>query len=175
MISVAHEQIKRLALLAMLTALAVSLRIAHIIPIPNMQPVTDILMIATLELGLSFGFTMAALIMVISNIFLGFGIWTIPQIFAYMICVLLVWTLGKIPFIRKNPIVLAIIAAFLGYVYGFIINLSMSIWGGIPAFIAYTASSFLFDTYHCIGNFLFFPILYKPLTMALKRYNRGIL
>lgn len=173
MISSVQVQIKKLTLLAVLTALAVVLRITHIIPVPNMQPVTDMLMIVTLNLGLSFGLTMAALVMIISNIFLGFGIWTLPQIIAYMVCVLLVWGLGKISFVRKHIIVLAIIAGSLGYVYGFIINLGMSIWGGIPAFITYTASSFLFDTYHVIGNFIFFPILYKPLTIALERYNRG--
>lgn len=168
-----HKQIKRLALLAILTAMAVVLRVAHFIPVPNVQPVTDILMISTLEMGFGFGVALAVLVMVISNIFLGFGIWTLPQIAAYAVCVLVVFLFGKIPVFCKHFWLQIILATLLGYVYGLIINFGMSIWGGWEAFIVYTAGSFLFDTYHCIGNFVFYPILYKPLTLALKRYNRG--
>ena len=81
-------QIRQIALLAMLTAMCVVLRIFKIIPIPNVQPVTDILMIVTLYLGIGSGITLAALTMLLSNIYLGFGIWTIPQILAYAGCVL---------------------------------------------------------------------------------------
>lgn len=81
-------QIRQIALLAMLTAMCVVLRIFKIIPIPNVQPVTDILMIVTLYLGIGSGITLATLTMLISNIYLGFGIWTIPQILAYAGCVL---------------------------------------------------------------------------------------
>ena len=81
-------QIRQIALLAMLTAMCVVLRIFKIIPIPNVQPVTDILMIVTLYLGIGSGITLATLTMLISNIYLGFGIWTIPQISAYASCVL---------------------------------------------------------------------------------------
>ena len=166
-------QIRQLTLLALLIALAVVLRIAKIIPIPNVQPVTDILMIVTLELGIGFGFSMAVLVMVISNIFLGFGIWTIPQIFAYAVCVVVVYLCSKFSVFNKHFSVQIVVASLLGYVYGLVINFGMSIWGGFPAFIAYTIGSFPFDTYHCIGNFIFYPLLYKPLTIALKRYKRG--
>ncbi len=166
-------QIRQLTLLALLTALAVVLRIAKIIPIPNVQPVTDILMIVTLELGIGFGFSMAVLVMVISNIFLGFGIWTIPQILAYAVCVVVVYLCSKFSVFKKHFSVQIVVASLLGYVYGLVINFGMSIWGGFPAFIAYTIGSFSFDTYHCIGNFIFYPLLYKPLTIALKRYKRG--
>lgn len=64
-------QIRQITLLAMLTAMCVVLRIFKIIPIPNVQPVTDILMIATLYLGIGSGITLAALTMLISNIYLG--------------------------------------------------------------------------------------------------------
>ena len=60
-------QIRQITLLAMLTAMCVVLRIFKIIPIPNVQPVTDILMIATLYLGIGSGITLAALTMLIIN------------------------------------------------------------------------------------------------------------
>ena len=74
---------KKIALLAILTAMCVALRIFKIIPVPNVQPVTDILMIVTLNIGFGFGFALALLTMVVSNIYLGFGIWTVSQVLAY--------------------------------------------------------------------------------------------
>ena len=63
-------QLQRLTLLALLTAMCVVLRIFKIIDIPNVQPVTDIIMLTTLELGAGTGILLAILVMVISNIFL---------------------------------------------------------------------------------------------------------
>lgn len=159
----------------MLTAMCVVLRIFKIIPIPNVQPVTDILMIVTLYLGIGSGITLAALTMLISNIYLGFGIWTIPQILAYAGCVLTVAFLNKVTPLQNHFWLQVALATFLGWEYGFLVDLGMTIFGGLPAFIAYLVSSFAFDTYHAIGNFAFYFVLYKPITKALEAYQRRII
>ncbi|CAM3199760.1 hypothetical protein SAMN04487792_1650 [Lactobacillus bombicola] len=163
---------KKIALMAVLTAMCVSLRLFKIIPIPNVQPVTDILMIVTLNLSIGFGLTLAVLTMVISNIYLGFGLWTIPQIFAYGACILTVALLSKLTPLKDHLTLQLILATFLGWEYGFWVDLGMSIYGGIPAFLAYWASSLTFDTYHAIGNLAFYPVLYKPLCLALNHFQR---
>lgn len=165
-------QIRQIALMAMLTAMCVVLRIFKVIPIPNVQPVTDILMIVTLTLGIGSGILLAALTMFISNIYLGFGIWTIPQILAYVGCVLTIALLAKVLPIQNHFWMQLALATFLGWEYGFLVDLGMTIFGGFPAFIAYLVSSFTFDTYHAIGNFAFYFVLYKPVTLALKKYQR---
>lgn len=167
-----RAQIRQIALMAMLTAMCVVLRIFKIIPIPNVQPVTDILMIVTLTLGIGLGILLAALTMFISNIYLGFGIWTIPQILAYVGCVLTIALLAKVLPIQNHFWMQLALATFLGWEYGFLVDLGMTIFGGFPAFIAYLVSSFAFDTYHAIGNFAFYFVLYKPVTLALKKYQR---
>ncbi|GIP66727.1 ECF transporter S component [Lactobacillus helveticus] len=165
-------QIRQIALMAMLTAMCVVLRIFKVIPIPNVQPVTDILMIVTLTLGIGSGILLAALTMFISNIYLGFGIWTIPQILAYVGCVLTIALLAKVLPIQNHFWMQLALATFLGWEYGFLVDLGMTIFGGFPAFIAYLVSSFAFDTYHAIGNFAFYFVLYRPVTLALKKYQR---
>lgn len=167
-----RAQIRQIALMAMLTAMCVVLRIFKVIPIPNVQPVTDILMIVTLTLGIGSGILLAALTMFISNIYLGFGIWTIPQILAYVGCVLTIALLAKVLPIQNHFWMQLALATFLGWEYGFLVDLGMTIFGGFPAFIAYLVSSFAFDTYHAIGNFAFYFVLYKPVTLALKKYQR---
>ena len=146
-----HAQVKRMTLIAMLAALGTVLRVFKIIPIPNVQPVTDMIMIETLMLGI------------------GFGIWTIPQILAYAVCVLTVAGLAKITPLKKHFTLQLILATFLGFEYGFIVSLGMSIYGGWAAFVAYWLSGLLFDFYHAVGNFGCYFILYKPLTVAFKR------
>lgn len=168
-------QLRQLTLLAILTALSVVLRIAKLVPIPNVQPVSDILMIVTLELGVGFGIALTALTMFLSNIILGFGIWTIPQILAYIGCVLTIAFLAKILPLKKHLTLQIIVAVIIGFEYGFLVSLGMSIYGGVAAFVAYWLSGILFDFYHAAGNFAFYLVLYKPLTMALEKYEKRLL
>lgn len=172
MLTKERVQIRSLALLAILVAMCVTLRIFKIIDIPNVQPVTDMIMIVTLTMGAGFGFALSALTMILSNIYLGFGIWTIPQIMAYVGCVLVVILLDKTTPLKQHFWMQVIVATLLGYVYGLLINFGMSIWGGWSSFLGYVAGSFLFDTYHCLGNLGFYFVLYKPLTLALNNYKR---
>lgn len=161
---------KRLALLGVLTALCVVLRIFKIIPVPNVQPVTAIIMLTTLFVSGEMGFALAILTMIISNIFLGFGIWTIPQILAYGGCVLTILLFKKLTPLTKWFWLQLALVAFLGIEYGILVDLGMTIFGGLPAFIAYWAGSILFDTYHAIGNVIFYLLLYKPISLALKHF-----
>ena len=165
-----HMQVKRMTLIAMLAALGTVLRVFKIIPIPNVQPVTDLIMIATLVLGVGFGISLAMMIMILSNLLLGFGIWTVPQILAYAVCVLTVAGLAKVTPLKKHFTLQLILATFLGFEYGFFVSLGMSIYGGWAAFLAYWLSGLLFDLYHALGNLGCYFILYKPLTVAFKHY-----
>jgi uncharacterized membrane protein len=167
----ARNRTRQVTLLGILTALCVALRIVKI-PFPNVQPVTDILMIVTLLLGVSAGLLLAVSTMVISNIFLGFGLWTFPQIGAYALCILLVvlvkWLL---PLTRWFWLQL-VIATALGFVYGFLISIGMAAIGSLGGvgFWAYYLAGIPFDAYHAVGNLLFYPLLIKPLTITLKKY-----
>ncbi len=131
-----HAQIKRMTLMSMLTAIGVVFRVIRV-PIPNVQPVTDMIMIVTLIMGIGFGISLAMMIMIVSNLVLGFGIWTIPQILAYAVCVLTVAGLAKVLPIRKHLLLQVILAGFLGFEYGFFISIGMSIYGGLAAFVVY--------------------------------------
>lgn len=165
-----HERIKRMTLLAMLTAMGVVLRIFKIIPVPDVQPVTDMVMIVTLILGVGYGIAMATMVMFISNLVLGFGVWTIPQILSYALCALTVAGIAKLIPIAKHFTWQLVLATFLGFEYGFLVSIGMLIYGGISVFLAYYVNGLPFDCYHAIGNFAFYFVLYKPLKVALNRY-----
>ncbi|KLI77123.1 MULTISPECIES: ECF transporter S component [Lacticaseibacillus] len=167
--------VRAVALLGLLTALCTVLRIVKV-PIPNVQPVTDILMVVTLLLGLRWGLGLTVSTLVVSNLVLGFGLWTLPQIAAYMICMLVLQTIVlMLPVVRRLLWVQIGLAGLLGYLYGFVVSLGMAIIGSLNGlgFWAYYISGLLFDTYHAIGNLVFYPIVLLVLQQGLKRFNRG--
>lgn len=164
-----HNSIRKITMLGLLAAICTVLRIVKI-PIPNVQPVTDIIMIVTLFCGFKTGMTLAILTMLVSNLYLGFGLWTFPQIAAYIICVLTVWLVQKFLFLQKSWLFQLVIATFLGLEYGLVISLCMAVIGQAPAFIAYYTSGFLFDIYHAAGNLIFYPLIYLPLSKILQNY-----
>lgn len=138
--------------------------------IPNVQPLTSIIIICTLVFGFSFGSTVAVLSIMISNLFLGMGIWTLAQIAAFVsICAI---TFCLSPLLKKMPLViLALYAGISGYVFGFIISLVQAPFLGIQAFWVYYLQGVTFDTFHAVGNFFFFLILYPVLEPLLKKVN----
>ena len=58
------------------------------------------------------------------------------------------------------------LVAFLGIEYGILVDLGMTIFVGLPAFIAYWTGSILFDTYHAV----FYLFLYKPISLTLNHF-----
>ncbi|RXT58394.1 ECF transporter S component [Lacticaseibacillus chiayiensis] len=167
--------VRAVALLGLLTALCTVLRIVKV-PIPNVQPVTDILMVVTLLLGMRWGLSLTVSTLVVSNLVLGFGLWTLPQIAAYMVCLLVLQMVVLVlPMVRRVFWLQMGLAGLLGYLYGFVVSLGMAIIGSLNGlgFWAYYISGLLFDTYHALGNLAFYPIVLLVLQQGLQRFNHG--
>ncbi|WP_424321488.1 ECF transporter S component [Lacticaseibacillus chiayiensis] len=167
--------VRAVALLGLLTALCTVLRIVKV-PIPNVQPVTDILMVVTLLLGMRWGLSLTVSTLVVSNLVLGFGLWTLPQIAAYMVCLLVLQMVVLVlPMVRRVLWLQMGLAGLLGYLYGFVVSLGMAIIGSLNGlgFWSYYISGLLFDTYHALGNLVFYPIVLLVLQQGLQRFNHG--
>jgi hypothetical protein len=114
--------------------------------------------------------------LIVSNLFLGFGLWTLPQIVAYACCMVIVIVMVTIlPVIRRRIWLQIGLAGLLGYLYGFIVSLGMAVIGSLNGlgFWAYYVSGLPFDTYHAIGNLVFYPIVLAILRQGLQRFDRG--
>lgn len=160
---------RRIATLAILSTLSFVGRIAFTF-LPNVQPTTVIIMLVALVYGFKDGVIVATLSMIISNLYLGFGLWTIPQIVTYVAIVGFVSLYS-----RRNVNVLSfsILAMGMGYVYGFLISALNIPMFGYGYFIVYYLNGFSFDTAHAIGNLIFGFILYPALkTILTKNYNK---
>src|SRR5690625_4230489 len=156
----------RLTLLAILAALGVVGRSLFVF-LPNVQPVTAIIIIAGIMLGPLSAIILAFLITFLSNMLLGMGIWTVWQVIAWGIIGLLSGLIGKT--FKSIPIyIIALMALISGYFYGLIISLTTYQVTG--KFWPYYMLGLPFDTYHAIGNVVFIILLYPIIKYLLDKY-----
>ncbi|WP_346426798.1 ECF transporter S component [Virgibacillus sp. YIM 98842] len=112
----------KLTLIALLAALAVAGRFIFSF-LPNIQPVTSIIIVCGLILGPTAAILLTLLTAFLSNMLLGMGIWTIWQIVSWSVIGLMSGLLGRLKTNIPMPILL-LYAIFCGYFYGFVISLT---------------------------------------------------
>lgn len=143
-------------------------------PLPNIQPVTAILILVTFYLGTVNGLYVAILSIGISNIFLGIGPWTLYQIASFLMIILLTGFFVK-PFYRvnsmKNRVMMALFAGFSGLLYGFVISIFYVITFRMSSFWAYYIQGLPFDFLHALGNITFYLILEPLLAPMFQKIN----
>ncbi|WLV23466.1 ECF transporter S component [Aciduricibacillus chroicocephali] len=161
----------RLTVIAMLGALAVIGRIAFA-NIPNVQPVTVIVIMAGLFLGAGPAIMLAIVITFVTNMLLGMGIWSVWQVVCWGMIGGLSGLFSHL-LLRVNVIFLIFYSVLCGYGYGLLISIpTFQITGD---FWPYYLAGLPFDTYHAIGNAFFMALLYKPLSYLLEKYNEKYL
>lgn len=168
------HKVQRIALLGILTTLCYVTRLLFQF-LPNVQPVTVILLLITIVLGTRDGLIVAILSILISNINLGLGVWTIAQISSFTVVILLTGLI-KTQFKRIPFGWMMIYAGLTGYIYGFVISAVQAPFFGIQNFWAYYLAGLPFDTLHALGNsgfyFILAPILLPIMNKFLKKYYR---
>lgn len=162
---------KRIAIIALLSALAYVGRLICQ-PLPNVQPVTVIIVLITMNMGWIDGMCVAVLSIMLSNMLMGMGPWTLSQILTYIILVLLTRVFTQnvyLPYfssIKGNIWIMVVFVWFLGIAYGFIISLFSYQMFGFQHFWPYYLQGLPFDMMHGFGNSVFYIIL-QPLLFPL--------
>ena len=159
----------KLTLLAILASLAIVGRYVFAF-LPNVQPVTAIIIICGVLMGPASALILAFLVTFLSNMLLGMGVWTVWQIVSWGIIGLMAGLLGKL-FKSLRGVWMVPLGVFSGYFYGFIISLTTYQVTG--KFWPYYIAGLPFDTYHAIGNGVFIALFYPFILYLLKRYAKG--
>lgn len=137
--------------------------------IPNVQPVTTIIIITALLMGRSNGVIVAATSIVVSNLYLGFGPWTLPQVISFSLIALIGGAFHRFKDRKHFVYFLALIGGFSGYFHGFVMSINEYLIFG--NFWAYYIAGLPFDTAHALGNIAITLILYKPLKYIFESTN----
>ncbi|MGX7205197.1 hypothetical protein [Enterococcus pingfangensis] len=155
--------------MALLTAVCVIGRLMTSL-IPNVQPITAILLIVTLNIGVVPALIIGSLSLIITNFYLGMGIWTIAQILAFAIIILLTGLLNKLPW--KSLLLEVVLGFVLSLLYGLLVSAMLAPFFGIKQFWPYYLAGLSFDVMHGIGTVVFYVLLKKPLIKVFQRYQR---
>ncbi|MGO2083218.1 ECF transporter S component [Vagococcus sp.] len=136
--------------------------------LPNIQPVTTILILTTLILGFKFGLSVAVVTLLISNLYLGMGPWTFAQIGAYLAIISLTFLLRKL-LNKSTLLVKSLFCGLMGFVFGLVISLIQAPFFGLTAFLPYYLQGLSFDFLHAVGNVGFSLILFPILTPLFNK------
>lgn len=165
---------RELALIAALGALAGAGRTAFA-PIPSVQPVTVICLVAGACLGARVGAGVGVVSVLVSNAFLGHGPWTLPQMGLWAA----VGASGALlrPLVR-NPAGLAAVAVAWAFAFGWAMNAwFLAAFGpelSVEAFLLVSARSLPFEITGAIGSAVIALGLGPPLGRMLARYGARV-
>lgn len=162
--------VRELSLIAALGAVAAAGRVLTA-PIPSVQPVTLICLVAGAALGVRAGLAVGPVAALLSNGFLGQGPWT-PGQMALWALVGLSGALGGAA-LRRVP-VLTVAAALWGILFGWGMDMwELATFGpdtGWAAFTASAARSLPFDVAGALGNAVLAMVAGAALLRLLGRY-----
>jgi energy-coupling factor transport system substrate-specific component len=167
------QSAKEITVIATLAAAAAAGRVL-MAPVPDVQPVTVIVVATGVALGARAGIGVGAAAAFVSNFFLGQGLWTPWQMLAWGGC----GAVGALlaPLLRRR-IPFAIACCLLGFAFGFVLDVWN--WYGFyphtwPSFVARQATGLPFDVAHATGNLALALAAGPELRRLLERYGRRL-
>ena len=143
-------------------------------PIPNVQPVTVLVLLAGAYFGAPRAIALAATIALASNaMLLGHGPWTLFQAIGWG-GVALVGAISANRIVVEGNVrigLLAVIAAISGLAFNWFVSLSILLDVGPSMLIPYLLNGLAFDLYHVAGNVLFVAWMASPLGEMMNRHR----
>ena len=142
-------------------------------PIPNVQPVTFLAIMVGIYFGISYSIAFATIVTLSSNVMLEHGIWSNYQIIGWA-------TIGILAALLRNQFIqneklnithLAIFAALSGFLFDWIVSLSILHNVDTSFFIIYLLNGIPFDLLHAGGNVVFVAWLANPLSELMNRHT----
>jgi energy-coupling factor transport system substrate-specific component len=164
---------KEVALVAVLGGVAAAGRVLFT-AVPGVQPVTVVAVAAGAALGARVGFAVGAVAALVSNFYLGQGVWTPWQMLAWGGC-------GVVGALGAGLIRNRWAFAALCFALGFAFSGAMDLWywyGFWPhtweAFTAVYGRGVWFSAAHAVGNVVFALAIGPELRRLLERYGRRL-
>ena len=155
-----------------LVVLAISGRLL-LNPIPNVQPVTFLAIMVGIYFGISYSIAFATVVTLSSNVMLEHGIWSNYQIIGWASVGILAALLRN-QFLQNeklNITNLAVFAVFSGFLFDWIVSLSILHNVDTSFFLVYLLNGIFFDLLHAGGNVVFVAWLANPLSELMNRHT----
>ena len=143
-------------------------------PLPNVSPVTILVLLAGAHFGARRAVALAAVIALFSNLWMGHGLWTFYQAVGWSLvgcagALLSSWLLDE-----KRELVLPRLMAVgfaAGFVFDWFVSLSVLHTQPVSYLPPYLAQGFMFDLVHALGNLAFAAVIGVTVSQALERHR----
>lgn len=155
--------VREIALMGVMVAILV-VSVHVMAPLPNIEPVTLLVILYTLFFGRKVGYILAAYIL-LEGCWYGFGIWWVMYLYVWPLLALCTHLLRK----RESVLVYSILAGAFGLCYGALCSIPYLFVGGPAAAFAWWVAGIPYDLIHCVSNFVMCLVLFRPLRDVLKR------
>lgn len=136
--------------------------------LPNIEPVTLLLLCAALVYGLGALYPCYVFVL-LEGLLYGFGLWFVSYLYVWALLVILVWLLRG----RGSRLFWTVFAALYGLAFGPLTAVPYLFIGGWRMAFSYWIAGIPFDLMHFVGNGLLAALLLEPLTKLLKNLARG--
>ncbi len=135
--------------------------------LPNIEPVTLLLMCAALVYGLK-AFYPCAIFIALEGLLYGFGLWFWSYLYIWPLLILAVWLLRQ----NRSWTVWTVFAALFGLLFGPLTAIPYLFIGGWSMAFSYWVAGIPFDLAHFAGNALMVGLLLRPLVTLLEKLAR---
>lgn len=136
--------------------------------LPNIEPVSLIVIAGTLVFGLKMLASVAVFVLAEGLIY-GFGFWFPAYCYLWPILVVVTWLLRK----EEGRLFWAAVSGFFGLSFGFLFEVPFVFIIGFDATLAYFISGIPYDVVHAVGNFALAFLLLPSLVKVLRRLESG--
>ena len=160
-----------LILLILLGAFAVSGRVL-LDPIPNVQPVTVIVLLAGIHFGAPRAVALATAVALCSNVLLGHGLWSLYQAVGWSAVGVAGAALSNRLYVDGRMAIgaLAALATVSAFAFDWIVALSALHSLSSEVFLVYLMAGIPYDLLHAAGNVAFVAWLANPLSEIMTRH-----
>lgn len=137
-------------------------------PLPNIEPVSLLVIVYTLALGRRALFPIY-LYAVLECAVWGISYWSISYLYVWAVLAGITLLLRRM----ESPVGWAVVSGAFGLCFGALCALVYLVAGGWAFALSWWVSGIPFDVTHCIGNFVLALVLVKPLRHLLEWLLQG--
>ena len=159
--------IKDIAVMGVMVATMTSFKYAMSL-IPNVEPVSLLIILYTLFLGPKVIYAIVVFILVEGLIY-GFGTWWVSYLYIWPLLSLLTYLFRK-----QTSYFFAILSGVFGLFFGALTAIPYLFVGGLTAAFNYFIAGIPYDLIHSVGNFILCLALFKPLNTVLNKISKYI-
>lgn len=154
--------VREIALMGIMTAL-LEVSVHIMAPLPNVEPITLLVILYTLVLGKKVTYILAAYILFEGFVY-GFGIWWVTYIYIWPLLAVLTFMFRK----HTSPWFWSIFSGAFGLFFGMLCSIPYLFIGGPAAAFDWWVAGIPYDLIHCAANVILCLAFFMPLNHLLK-------